>query len=160
MTNGKAEKTTYQEGDIFVVPLDDGRQVLGVVARRGRNKTRDFVLGYFFKQGLDESPSLKAANSILAIQFGNLCLKNKKWPIIGKVDPWIREEWPIPKFYRDSFREFGGANFFQHIHYDDELNEVGEQRIPIAQNEEIQGYSRDAFYDALAVEIRLAELLA
>ena len=155
------KNATYQEGDVFAVPLDDGGRVFGLVGRKGKNITRNIVLGFFFGQEIDDPLSLKPANAILTIRFGDLCLKSKEWPIVAKLTPWNREEWPIPKFSRDSFREFCGpaARFFELIHYDDELNRVGRQEIPIGPNEEIQGYSPDELYDALAVQIRIEEIL-
>lgn len=94
----------YQEGTWFVVPLRDGGFAVGVVARmapRGR-----VLLGYFFGPrrdevwSLDDVRHLVPEDATLVQRFGDLYLIEGRWSILGRVNSWRRESWPIPAFGR------------------------------------------------------------
>ena len=97
----KQYKINYAEGNCFAVPLCEGGYARGVVARMNK---KGFVLGYFFGPKftkLDDvrvTPDMIPANSIDVTLFSYLGLVTNEWTVIGKIDPWIREDWPIPIF--------------------------------------------------------------
>jgi hypothetical protein len=100
-----ARKLPYAEGDVFAVPLEgDGGYGVGVVARASKKGP---TLGYFFGPRRDEVPELsdvqdlEAVDNVLVAKFGDLGLIRGRWPIIGALPGWRREEWPMPAFGRD-----------------------------------------------------------
>src|SRR4051794_4237602 len=92
-----------REGAIFSVPLDDGRYALGVAARRSPRTGKPLIIvGYFFGpyavQWADSTRSgIRRADSARAIlRCGLLNLHNGIWTIVGQIDPWHRDNWPLP----------------------------------------------------------------
>ncbi|HEX2903476.1 MAG TPA: Imm26 family immunity protein [Jatrophihabitans sp.] len=90
----------FEEGDIFVVPLDDGRHTLGLLARKTRSAT---ALGYFFDLRIQainaiESKAGLAASVIYVSRFSALGLRDGTWTVVGHLKNWTREEWPVPAF--------------------------------------------------------------
>lgn len=98
------KKLPYKEGDVFAVPLLDKRFALGVVARSPR--LGKVLLGYFFRYGKTQLPrvgaipDLKSQDAVLAVIFGDLGLYRGDWPIVGRVQNWRRDSWPMPSFIR------------------------------------------------------------
>jgi len=97
----KRYKINYAEGDCFAVPLCEGGFARGVVARMNK---KGKILGYFFGPKFSKiddvhvTPDIIPANSIDVTFFGDLGLVTNEWTVIGKIDPWVRENWPIPIF--------------------------------------------------------------
>lgn len=89
----------YKEGSVFLGPLREGGFGRGVIARAGK---RGHLLGYFFGPKLfDNSPMLEGLSPDLAIRrarFGDLGLLKAAWPVIGSIEPWVQDQWPIPEF--------------------------------------------------------------
>lgn len=97
----------YPESTVFAVPLGDSSFALGVVARRAPRGR--ILFGYFFGSRLakvpnpTELPRLHPSEAVLRCKFGDLGLFDGSWIAIGKIDPWKRDEWPMPYFYRDEY---------------------------------------------------------
>lgn len=112
-------KVKYAEGDWFAVPLRGGGFGVGVVAR---SNPKAALLGYFFGPRRAEVPvltdveDLKPGDAVLVRKFGHLGLTGGTWPIIGRLEGWDRDEWPMPIFVR--YEELSGRTF--HVFYDDD----------------------------------------
>jgi hypothetical protein len=136
--------------------LREGGYALGVVARKGKGGV---LLGYFFGPRKNDVPSLKDARSlsskdaILVEQFGHLSLRDRTWPIIGTLEHWDREAWPIPAFCRTE--SLTGRTW--KVVYDDSLaRPVSEERCS---PEVASTLLPNQLAGAGAVEIQLTELL-
>jgi hypothetical protein len=111
-------KVAYREGDWFAVPLREGGYAVGVVARANPKAA---LLGYFFGPRRDDVPTiedvadLEAADAVLVGKFGHLGITGGTWPIVGRLDDWDRDEWPMPVFVR--YEELTGRSF--RVFYDD-----------------------------------------
>jgi len=150
-------KASYREGDWFAVPLREGGFGVGVVARAN---PAGALLGYFFGPRRDGVPALdaleilKAPDAILVAKFGHLGLRQGKWPIVGRLDDWERDAWPMPVFVR--YEELTGRSF--EVFYDgDDPNKLNrEKQIPPGAAE--QG-PKDGLMGAGFVEKVLTKLL-
>lgn len=149
-------KTSYREGDVFAVPLEDGGYGIGLVARA----TGGWVLGYFFDRIHVELPDLDALllerDSAIAVErFGDDGLLNGTWPILGRIPAWNREAWPMPWFvngYLDG-QMFRQLTFF---HPDDPRKYLGGRNVPPA---DAEGLPSTTFSPWRAQEIGLNRLL-
>jgi hypothetical protein len=96
-----------EEGQVFAVPLTEDVQAIGIIARVDRKKgTRRkpyITFAYFFGPYLatQEIGKLTPRGSVMRYMCSILCIYEGKWPIIGKIPNWKREDWPLPLFYRD-----------------------------------------------------------
>jgi len=149
------KKLPYREGDVFAVPLGSGGFSLGVVARSPRQGK--VLLGYFFGEKFPSVPSdlptLLPENALKVVKFGDLSLMTGEWPVVGHLQNWDRDHWPMPKFIRqDPLRKRA-----QLVSYaDDDPNQL------IAKepcNIEAAGYERDSLLGAGSVELLLTRLL-
>lgn len=121
---------TYQEGDWFAVPLPGGGYGLGLVVRASPTGV---LVGYFFGPRLLELPRIEDVDGLtpgqaaLVRKFGDLGLRQGKWPIIGRSGRWERSDWPMPAFVRRE--EFTGRVF--KVYYDerDPNRFVGEEEV-------------------------------
>lgn len=147
----------YEEGTWFAVPLRSSGYGLGVVARA--TKRGKVLLGYFFGPRRDVEPtlgaasSLRAADAVLVVRFGDLYLIDKSWPIIGCLPTWRREEWPMPSFVR---RDELSGKAWRVEYADDNPNEVIAEEILATDS---GGLGRDSLLGAGAVEIVLTNRL-
>lgn len=148
----------YGDGDWFAVPLREGGGYgVGVVARHDR---RGGVIGYFFPLRSDEAPTLadvaglRPSDALRVMRFGDLGLIKGQWPILGKLEDWRDEDWPIPPFGR---REPTGRAF-RVIYSAGDLR--GPAREEPISDEECDRLPRDALSGAGAVELVLTQLLA
>jgi Immunity protein 26 len=111
-------KVNYEEGDWFALPLREGGFAVGVVARANPEEA---LLGYFFGPRRAELPSLadvadlKAADAVFVAKFGHLGITQGKWPLLGRLEGWRREDWPMPVFVR--YEELTGRSF--RVFYDE-----------------------------------------
>ncbi len=93
----------YSEGDVFAVPLENNRFVLGVVGRKPR-QNRHLILGFFFRGVFTELPSptqlpvLRATDASLVAKCDDLGLTTGRWPLVARMEQWAKESWPMPKF--------------------------------------------------------------
>lgn len=130
-------KVNYREGDWFAVPLQDGGYGVGIVARAD---LKGVTLGYFFGPkreavpSLEEVAQLRPVDAVLVGMFGDLGLIRNEWPVIGSVEGWDRNEWPMPVFVR--YEELTGRTF--HVFYDpDHPNRViREEQVPPGEAEQ------------------------
>ncbi len=95
-------RLNYSEGTWFAIPLRKGGFGVGVAART--TKKGPVILAYLFGPkretvptlpdvvGLDPSAAVKVA------RIGDLSLINGEWPFLGRSSPWLRDNWPNPKF--------------------------------------------------------------
>jgi len=111
------------EGTVIAIPIESKGWVLGVYARIKKGRGRLSPFGYFFGKvfeappGPDVIPTLYAKDAILQSKFGDLGLVEGRWPIIGTITPWVREDWPMPEFMISAPKY--GMPFDQRIVYDE-----------------------------------------
>jgi hypothetical protein len=124
-------KTSFREGDWFAVPLSEGGYAVGVVARAN---TAGVLFGYFFGPRRDAVPSLTDVqglapeDAVLVGKFGYLGLRERKWPILGRLETWNRRDWPMPAFVR--YEELSGRSFKVIYDENDPNRLVREEQIP------------------------------
>ncbi|MGH9182721.1 MAG: Imm26 family immunity protein [Acidimicrobiales bacterium] len=148
----------YGDGDWFAVPLREGGGYgVGVVAR---HDGRGGVIGYLFGLRADEAPTLddvaglRPSDAVRVMRFGDLGLIKGQWPILGTLEGWDPEDWPIPAFGR---REPSGRAFRVIYSPEDLRGPVREEPIT---DDECDRLPRDALSGAGAVELVLTQLLA
>jgi hypothetical protein len=94
------------------------------------------ILGYFFGPRLSRLPRPGPNNELTAQQamYINICshlgLQQGSWLVLGRIEPWMREAWPVPAFGSIAV---GGTIAWRH-EYDDNLNTVswGEVAVELA----------------------------
>jgi hypothetical protein len=149
----------FAEGDWFVVPLDNGRQACGLVARKGRKAT---VFGYFFdvpKSSMDPQhlSHLQPSDAVLGGKFSYLGLRGGTWRVIGHHTNWQRDIWAMPGFQRDE--ELTGRTFLVTYDESDDLHVVVRE-VRVAPADVPPGTLSDGLMGARFVEIRLSRLLS
>jgi len=130
-------RVDFPEGTWFAVPLREGGFGVGVVARANAGGV---LLGYFFGPKLAEVPrldelaGLRAEDAALVAMFGHLGLKRGEWPVLGRLDGWDRQEWPMPVFVR--YEELSGRSF--KVFYDDDNPNkvIREEQVPPGEAEQ------------------------
>lgn len=153
----RRKKINYEVGSVFVIPLNDARSALGIVARMDG---RGIILGYFFDGeasgvcSLDAIRDKKPENAILIGRFGDLGLLTGQWEILGKHPEWRREEWPVPRFVRTDCLT-GERRLISYS--EDTLDEYREEKIR-GERDTCQ-YPEDGVFGYIAVEIRLRQIL-
>lgn len=94
----------YREGQFFLLPVERGAYAVGLIARappRG-----GVLLGYFFGPRRSAAPvvqwlqALHPQNAALVCRFKDTPLYRGEWKVIGALDPYDREAWPVPAFHR------------------------------------------------------------
>lgn len=146
---------THSEGDIFAVPLEQGGFGVGVIARMGRN----MILAYFLDIQLDSHDAWRSSarprkEMAVWIAFvGDLKLSDGRWPLLGRVQPWKRSDWPVPEFARRE--EFTGRSY--RVIYGDGIDSRPVEIL--ADLQEILGLPEDGPAGAGFVEERLSQLL-
>jgi hypothetical protein len=148
----------YKEGTLFAVPLRRGGYAVGVVARTSAQGK--IFLAYLFGPARNSVPSPddvnpRAQDALRVARIGDLSLIDKTWPIIGQLQPWRREEWPMPPFVRrdDITRK---AWLVQYA--DNDANRVAVEDLMNYQN--VSEFERDAVLGAGAAEIVMTKILA
>ena len=92
----------YQEGTVFAMPIKNSGYILGVVART--TKVGEIVIVYLFKEKFSFLPEQKAwskltpKKAIARPRVLDTYLQNKRWPVLGTLQDFKREEWPMPKY--------------------------------------------------------------
>ena len=145
----------FGQGTIFLVPISEMAFARGVLARTD-GKGRCF--GYFFGPRISSENAfaiddLAAKWAVLRCRFGEHALRAGTWVAVAEVDPWILEEWPLPKFVRpldDPDRTFVST-------YDDALNFVSE--MVVATSEVPAGLPPDSLSGSEVVQSRLSKLI-
>jgi hypothetical protein len=152
------KKLNYTEGTCFLVPLRKGGYARGVVARLNG---KGVVFGYFFGPKLEKTENgvvdatLNAQNAIFIGQFGHLGFLKGEWPIIGKIEPWIRADWPLPPLFRaDERAQVGFISYYD----EDSLRCLREQKIKLGEVDTSK-FPEDSLLGYGAAEIHLTKLL-
>lgn len=148
----------YQEGSWFAVPLrDKSGYGLGLVARMN---SKGGVLGYFFGKKFTSPPKIadlgqfSVDDSILVRQFGDLGLIKSVWPIIGRLDNWSRDQWPVPAFARIAV---DASSAWKVIYSEsDGMSLLGEQEVAVW---EAKLLPEDGLSGYGAIELRLTQAL-
>ena len=152
------KKLNYTEGTCFLVPLRKGGYARGVVARmNGKGK----VFGYFWGPKFDKAEdgvvdvTLTAQSAIFVGKFGDLGFLKEEWPIIGKIEPWIRTDWPLPPLLRtDERAQIGFISYYD----DNNLRCLREEKVKLGEVDASK-FPEDSLLGYGAVEIHLAKLL-
>ena len=149
---------SYGEGDWFAIPLKDGGFGIGLIARANR---KGVLLGYFFGPRQVAAPSLEDAaelspeQAILVQRFGHLGLKQKTWPLLGRLDGWDRHQWPVPIFIRHE--ELTGRVL--RVIYDDDDPSLRLRSEPVPRGQ-VEDGPKDGLMGAGFAENLLSRLLA
>ena len=147
------------EGECYAVPLRDGGYGIGVIARVGK---RGALLGYFFGPRhttiptSDDVHALRADHAVLCELLGDLGIQRTEWPYIGRVEPWDRSQWPLPKFGRIEDEARGIAWIVSYMDKDVSVR-IEERRCTI---EEARRLLPDTTAGYGAVEIELGIMLS
>lgn len=148
----------YREGDCFVVPLRDGRSAVGVVARIDG---KGGAIGYFFGPACAKIPSAEALvrlapkDAVLVANFGDLGLLRGRWKVVGQIEPWQRDEWPLPLFVR---RDVINGTPRKVVYREPDFH--AEVELLPCSEEEAKRLPEDGVMGSGFVEIRLTKLLA
>jgi hypothetical protein len=144
---------------VFAVPVDGGGWALGVVSRaapQGR-----ILIGHFFGPRWDdppdegEVPDLAAGDALTVERFGDGGLHDGSWPVIGKLEGWRREDWPVPAFQRKDV--VSGA--VRKVVYDD-ADPSEEASVEPIEAGEADGLPKDGVQGAAGVSALLARRLS
>jgi hypothetical protein len=99
-----------EEGQVFAVPLTKDILAIGVIARvdrkKGGRRKPHIVFAYFFGPYLaaptiEQLQRLTVGDAVMRRKCSILNLYDGKWKIIGRIQDWSREKWPLPVFYRN-----------------------------------------------------------
>ena len=94
----------YREGQFFLLPVERGAYAVGLIARapvRG-----GVLLGYFFGPRRSQAPvsqwlsALHPQQAAMVCRFKDAALYRGDWKVIGDLEPFTREAWPVPAFHR------------------------------------------------------------
>ncbi len=97
---------------------------------------------------------LKPDDAILVGQFGDIGLKNGEWKLVGSIEHWSQDEWPMPAFSSPADDD----SMVTITDYDDDtLNTKSVRTVP--QSEETAKLPVDRVMGYGSVEIRLTRLL-
>lgn len=96
------------EGMVVAVPLRGEPGYLLCVVARTKNSASvsGEILGYFFGPVLSQAPAeghavhFEASTALCSVRTGTRRIFEGKWKVVGSVDPFIRNEWPIPTYGR------------------------------------------------------------
>jgi hypothetical protein len=150
------KKVSYQEGDVFCLPLRNSGFCLGVIARI--SKDRKILLGYFWRDRLascplvGQVPVLRPPDAIKIVRFGALSLRNGEWVVVGRIPDWNRIDWPMPKFVRHE--DFSKRAFLVTYADNDPSQRVSEERC----DRGVNAYEPDSLLGAGYVELMLTQL--
>lgn len=150
-------KLKYGPGVLFAVPLNVGGYGLGLIARANQ---QGVLLGYFFGPITTQPPEvsqveqLSGQDAVLVGRFGDLHLKQGKWPIIGPIPDWSQELWPMPEFVRTE--PITGRSF--RLRYDDADPNLLLEEVRVSPTEIVGGLP-DRLIGAGSVENKLTRLL-
>ncbi|MGF4044645.1 Imm26 family immunity protein [Paenarthrobacter nitroguajacolicus] len=150
-------KLEYGPGVLFVVPLNVDGYGLGLVVRAN---PRGVMFGYFFGPRRAQPPEvsqveqLSGVDAVLIGRFGDLHLKQGKWPIIGPIPDWSQDLWPMPEFVRTE--PIMGRSF--RLRYDDADPNLLLEEVQVPPKEIVGGVP-DGLMGAGYVENKLTRLL-
>lgn len=87
------------EGDIFILPLKNGKYAIGLVAISAKN----CILAYYFNVMLDNESDfdieiIQKERTILIQTVSTLGFSEESWKVIGKLDSYTDSIWSLPNF--------------------------------------------------------------
>lgn len=99
-----ANKASYAEGDLFLVPLAGMVFALGRIVRASRRRGTVYIS--FFHRVMEQLPDktqipdFSPQQVIFSGLAGDLGLIDGSWKILRGHDHWDRRDWPLPRFKR------------------------------------------------------------
>lgn len=151
-------KLPYEEGDWIAVPLrQDKGYALGLLI--AHDKGGGLIVNFYGERFLSK-PSARDAGGIdasavmKAIRCGDLGLTRGEWSIIGSLENFSPEHWPLPKFGRI---DISNRAFRVSYGREDLMRPISEELISKA---EMEVLPEDGLYGAGAVERLLTHLLS
>lgn len=153
------KKSKLEEGTLFLVPLDDGRWSVGVLARKSPKRgTVQGIYAYFFGP-FESKPEfsklgrlLQWENAATVLKCSALHLHEGSWPIVGKLDRWDRRDWPLVGFLRIDVQS--KKNYCVKYDDDDVYNVISETETTVP-----EGLIPDRSSGARAAEIHLSRAM-
>jgi hypothetical protein len=149
----------YQEGDWFLVPLESGGSALGRIARAYGG---DGILGFFFGPryviGItgDDIPEKRAEDAVLVARLGDSFLREGRWPVIHRSEPFDRARWPVPVFGRVD--KFGANKAWRVTYAEEDLDRTVSEELTTP--DQVRDLPVSGTWGVVAVERRLDRLLA
>jgi hypothetical protein len=125
----------YAVGDWVLAPVDEGRFVVGRIARaRGHS-----VFGYFFAPPVTGPPSddeldrLRPAGAYTYLRFSDLGIRDGSWPVIKARKGFDRGQWPVAPF--ENYVDAGGGRvWLEVVTYDDDaIRQTSVTRVDVRQ---------------------------
>jgi hypothetical protein len=101
---------------------------------------------------LADVQELKAADALKVIRTGDVAVANGRWPVIGNMVNYQREDWPVPMFIR---RADTLKRAWQATYADDPAKPEREVSVPY----ETQGLESDSLYGYGSTELLMTKLL-
>ena len=95
----KRARIRLREGDYYAIPLPSGGFSIGFVSQLIIGK---LPFGYFFgprrerPPTIDELETLRPAEAILRVKFGDTEIQNGRWQVLGQIKGWNPSDWPTP----------------------------------------------------------------
>ena len=146
----------YREGSWFAIPLGNGGYATGLVARL--SPQGKVMLAYLFGPThwtlptLADVQELRPAHALKVIRTGDVAVANGRWPVIGNMLDFRREEWPVPMFIR---RADALKRAWQATYADDPAKPEREVSVPY----ETQGLESDSLFGYGSTELLMSKLL-
>lgn len=146
-------------GTWFALPLPSGGWALGLVARRGAVEGRRplAIFCYFFGPRVEQPHHFDLSlhrgptDRILFAQTSERALLNGRWIILGKLDGFTKESWPMPPFRTDGIG--GGPDWQRRVFlrpYNDDLERAGREECVVVRD--LSEYPVDSSYGYEAME--------
>lgn len=149
-------KINYQEGDWVALPLvKRGGWALGLIARC----KAPTIIGYFFGPRHAQPPTmqdtalLRPQDALLVADVGDPGLRKGEWLIIGHQPDWRRQDWPLPKFWRDE-----GPRYYLGTYDEDNPARLIHEELTTA--DKLVGVSPKEVYGYVALSLALDKALA
>jgi hypothetical protein len=148
------KRAAIKDGTWFSLPMPMGGHAVGLVARRKGPK----MLAYFFgprHPGIparQELRGLKAADAVMIARVATMGISEGDWPVLGRLDGWSRDDWPIPDFI--TYSELSGA-YFRVSYPEGQFDGVPSETVIDRDDELPEG----SFYGHVAAAITLEEWL-
>jgi len=146
----------YREGSWFAIPLGNGGYATGLVARL--SPQGKVMLAYLFGPThwtlptLGDVQALKPADALKVIRTGDVAVANGRWPVLGNVLDFRREDWPVPMFIR---RADALKRAWQATYADDPAKPEREVSVPY----ETTGLESDSLFGYGSTELLMSKLL-
>ena len=154
----KKRKLPYHEGSVFAIPLNDGGYGIGVVARAASNGV---ILSYLFSDryttipAQNELPKLDPQKALLKIRMGDLYLLNGSWTVLGDLEDWKKEMWPVPVYIQ---RNATVGKVWTETFWDKDVSRIGSTDT-VPESFDSTEYQKSVVYDPIAVEFELTQAL-